>query len=299
MSPAEDRLAVAVLAVGADPRLADAVASLLSQAPRPEVVVVNTGGGDARSLLGELAAEVRIVERDQRLYPGAARNLGIEATSAAWVGFLAADCTARPGWVAARLREHRAGARAVAGVLENAEPESRVGNAATLLLHHRMLADTPPRSRRLYGLSYERELFAEHGRFREDFRTGEDTELNSRLARAGVAITRAADVRTAHRHPASVSGLLRDLYMRGVRQERARRSVLGQRRPGPGIAYRSLLNVRAAVRQARLTADPRERRRLLSSWPLLAPGAVAYAAGALASFSRARLEASGQSRRRR
>src|SRR5205823_181524 len=136
-------LACAVLSLGDEPGLVEAVASLLAQDEPVEVVVVNSGGGDPEPRLGAAGLEVPVVNRREPLYAGAVRNLGIRATKAPYVCFLAADCIALPGWTAGRLREHRAGADMVASCMALVGDEALAARASLLLLHHRRL----PRSR--------------------------------------------------------------------------------------------------------------------------------------------------------
>ncbi|HYH47235.1 MAG TPA: glycosyltransferase family A protein, partial [Thermoanaerobaculia bacterium] len=97
LSSAPD-LACVVLALGNPPELAAAVRSLLDQGEPMEVVVVNSAGGGAAATLAAAGLAVPVIERPERLLPGAARNLGIAATRAPFVAFLAADCWAEPGW---------------------------------------------------------------------------------------------------------------------------------------------------------------------------------------------------------
>ena len=82
-----------------------------------EIIVVNTNGGDALKLLRDAGIGVPVHQRAERLYVGAARNIGIAETKAPFVAFLASDCLAAPGWVSERVRLHRAGARAVASAV--------------------------------------------------------------------------------------------------------------------------------------------------------------------------------------
>jgi glycosyltransferase involved in cell wall biosynthesis len=279
-----DGLACVVLSLRDQPGLVDAVRSLIGQSERAEIVVVNSGGGDSTATLRDAGLHVPVIELPRRLFPGAARNLGIHATHARYVAFLSADSRAYHGWVAGRLREHRSGAAAVAGVLTNASPGSRSASAAALLLHHRLMPDTPPRRRLFYGLSYDRALFDRHGGFREDLRGGEDTEFNARISQC-TSITWTADVRSAHRNPTRPDALLRDLFARGRRQAAMRGRLKG--RPGSSqmalrVAVSALTNVPKCLRQLARTTDPGERRALARAWPLLIPGAVAYAAGAIA-----------------
>lgn len=203
-------LAVVVLSVGCPPTLAAAVSSLLAQDPRPEVCVVNSGGGDARAAVAPLG--VRVVDVDEVLLPGAARNLGVRHTRAPIVAFLAADCLAEPGWVAARLAAHRTGAQAVASALVNAFPRSAIARTGHAQAFGRRLPGVPPHRAARYGVSYDRALLERVGPFRDDLRTGEDTELHWRL---DVPIVWAPSVRTLHRNPTSARELWRDQYRRG------------------------------------------------------------------------------------
>jgi glycosyltransferase involved in cell wall biosynthesis len=272
------QLACAVLSFAGEPSLVAAVRSIMEQSEPVEIVVVNSGGGDPEATLGAAGLNVPAIDHPTRLFPGAVRNLGIEATDAPFVSFLAADCEAEPGWAAGRLRAHRAGAAAVASVLTSARPASRSASASLLLLHHRRLPDTPPEGRQCFGLSYERGLFRRYGRFREDLRCEEDTDFNSRLGRE-VQIAWAPYVRTRHLYPDSPAELVSDLYRRGrLRANAVRRDGLPH---GNGIVLKRLGEVVPSLRTARRTADPATRRQLLRAWPLLLPGALAFAIGGL------------------
>lgn len=272
-------LAVAVLSLRNEPELVDAVRSLLAQRPRPEVVVVNSGGGDPASTLRAAGLDVPLVDVPTPLLPGAVRNLGIAATSAPHVAFLAADCVAEPGWAAARLAAHAAGADAVAGVLTVARPRTRSACASHLLLHHRVRPEAPGDDRVLSMLSYRREVLDRHGPFREDVLVGEDTDYLEALA-PDVVLAVAPGARTAHRYPRTLRALLVDQHRRG-RAAAARQLADGDRTARLEIPLRNLRNVRLAVGRARSASDPAERRLLLRATPLLLLGAVACALGAL------------------
>ena len=105
--------------------------------------------------------DVPVVECPEPLYAGAVCNRGLAATSALRLA-LAADCIARPGWIATRLEAHRAGARAVSGALDNVFPRTPARPPPTSCWPRRMphcRAD----HRNLYGLSYDRALFDRYG----------------------------------------------------------------------------------------------------------------------------------------
>jgi glycosyltransferase involved in cell wall biosynthesis len=276
-------LSCVVLDLGSEAGLVEAVRSLVAQSPA-EVVVVSSGGGDAAGRLRAAGLEVPVVAHEHRLFAGGARNAGIAHTRGRWVAFMAADCIAQPGYVAGRLHAHHDGAPVVAGAMVNAHPSSRSACASYLLLHHRRTPDTPPGLAALNPSSFDRAVFTRFGRFREDLRTGEDTEFHRRLP-PDAAVRWAPDVQVAHRYPTGVTALLREQFSRGRRRTAAERSLSGSG-PRVRLAVDAVRNVRASLRQLRRTSDPVERRQLARAVPLLIPGALAYAAGVLAGADR-------------
>lgn len=278
-------LACAVLSYRDEPFVAEAVRSVLEQDLPVEVVVVNSGGGDPRARLLAAGLDVPVHTVGHRLYPGAVRNIGIDLTRAPYVAFLAADCLAAPGWAAARLREHRAGAAAVASAMTNADAASTAAWAGLLLLHNRRLPGTRPRQRLFYSMSYQRSLFDELGRFREDLRAGEDTEFNARIPLQARTVF-AADAVTAHRFPTSAGAMLREAFRRG-RLQAATQGAMEHR--GPQRLRVCLRAPWGVARSFEVTArsPAATRGRLARALPLVMAGSLAYVAGALTTVSSA------------
>jgi hypothetical protein len=278
--PPAPRLACIVLAHGAARSLCEAIASVLAQDVEAELVVVHSGGAAPK-----LPPAVALVHSSPLLLPGAARNRGVAATTAPLVSFLAADCVALPGWAAGRVREHVAGADAVADVLE--PPQARAPRAAWLLQHRRRAARTPASLRLPLGLSYRRELLEAAGPFDERLRQGEDSELNARLLALGAHVAYPTDVRTSHAYPSTARGVLADARARGARRVAAEHALSGADRP------RILREALHIVPDApRLERDP-----LVLA--LAAASLGAYATGALTSASRAPAEAARREARSR
>lgn len=278
MNPSRKAIAAIVLSVRAAPEFAGAVRSLLQQSEAPEIVVVNSGGGDAAAVLRREGMDVPVIESAALLTPGAARNRGIAATTAPVVSFLAQDCLAAPGWTAGRLAAHRGGRSAVGSALVHDRPGNPVACAAHLFLFFRRLPGTPAQEALAYGASYDRALFARHGVFREDLRTGEDTEFHGRLAPEDRPAWEPS-IRTVHRTPGGVRELVRDHRDRGRRAVRAR-SILGGTTPARVAAGALAGLVPRMIRSLRWSARG-ERATVVLSFPFMTLGAAAYAYGAL------------------
>ena len=254
-------LACVVISLRNQPGLVAAVQSVLAQNRPLEIVVVNSGGGDPAGTLHDAGIEVKVINLQERLYAGAARNVGISATRAPYVAFLAADCVAEPGWAAGRLRWHRAGALAVASSVTNAYPNSISAQASYLYLFYRRMPKTPLDRCVLYGVSYNRQLFKYFGCFREDLRIGEDTEFNARFAQK-IPVIWAPEVRTAHRHPTRITSMLGDMFRRGSQTAQILEQLLGESHQGR-IARDTLYSLGWCL-QLTWTATPwKERYRLV------------------------------------
>jgi len=94
--------AAVVVNYNAGPALRDCVASVLAQAPRPEVVVVDNASTDGSvDRLRRAHPGVRIVHSGGNLGYARAANLGIAATGAPVVAVLNPDTVLRPGTAAA------------------------------------------------------------------------------------------------------------------------------------------------------------------------------------------------------
>jgi glycosyltransferase involved in cell wall biosynthesis len=276
-------MAVVVLSYGPRATLGAAVRSLLAQDEPAEVILVHSGGGDLPHDLTQSDAQVKVILVSQRLLPGAARNVGIAATQAPFVAFLADDCVASAGWIRCRVQRHRAGARSVASALVCHAPANPVALAAHLSLYYRRMPRTAPAVALRYGASYDRSLFQHYGRFREDLESGEDTEFNQRLAETD-APQWAPDVITIHHGVETLGAFARSQWRRGQRMAQAWRALAAY---SPGkIAANALSRTAAILREMWANVEPRHRAAALLSVPFIILGNVAYACGSLAMDAR-------------
>ena len=233
-------LAVVVISLGAPVSLADAVASLLAQDLTIEIIVVNSGGGYAAAKLAAAGFDVTVIEREERLLPGVARNIGIRATTAEHVAFLASDCRAAPGWAANRLAKHRKGSAAVASALLPLPADSPIAWASHLSLFARRLPLNSRLTALPYGGSFHRSLFESYGLFSEELRIGEDTEFALRLP-LKVRPVWAPDVVTLHETPTGLRTMLWDQFRRGrLASSHSRQSWRSLIASSPGYLWRRI-----------------------------------------------------------
>jgi glycosyltransferase involved in cell wall biosynthesis len=271
-------IAVVVMAYGIRPTLAAAVASVVSQQPAAEIVVVHSGDGDAREPLARAGLDVRLIRSETRLFPGAARNFGIAATRAPIVAFLADDCIAQPGWIQARLTAHQGGAASVASALLCHRPGNLVALAAHLSLYTRRLPGAAPDLALRYGASYMRTLFDRYGLFREDMEGGEDTEFHMRLQEAEQPVWR-PEVQTVHTGAETVGEFLKTQTQRGRRMVQSLNAIGGQK--NTAVAKNAIARTRRIVVEALRFMPADQRWRVHLATPLIALGNLAYARGAL------------------
>jgi len=269
----DPELAVVVLAVGAPAELKTAIESLQRQPVPLEIVVVNSGGGDPHTALPNRDGNIKVVSIPNMLWPGAARNVGINASRAPWIAFMASDHIAEENWAAARLELHYSGHLAVACAVVNSHPRNLYAWAYHLSILVRRLPGVPPGEAILYGVSYSRSLFDKYGTFREDLRIGEDTEFNNRLTHGDRPIW-APRVQTVHLNPTSFRSMVRSQYARGRRfgfhwSPETEESLLVQIHERfksiRKLSYRSVQGI--------------DRWFVVSCWPLLLVCVVAYVLG--------------------
>ena len=213
----DSAMSVVVLSLGAPKEVADAVASLLSQSEVPEITVVNSGGGDITSQLSQYRDRLRIISTPVRLYAGAARNVGIDASRGQYVGFLASDCTMCQGSIAAWLHQHQNGARAVSAFVEPQTPDNLYQTAAAFLLHSSRSPKSVIFQDQTYSLSLDRSVFEAFGYYPTGLRIGEDTYLKHSLT-GNVEIVSDPKIRLQHKYPNDKASLAQDIEKRALRR---------------------------------------------------------------------------------
>ena len=185
-----------------------------------EVIVATSGGDSTASIVRDAFPDVKVAESPTRLLPGGVRNLGAAQATGEIIGFLEADCVARPGWVRNRIALHRAGHEAVASALDAKPGDGPVARAALYLVYFVRLPGHragPATESQHFGLSFSSELLDRAGPFDETLRVSEDTALAERVRSLGVEPWFEPSVCIEHDGPATLGELMRDQFVRGQR----------------------------------------------------------------------------------
>jgi glycosyltransferase involved in cell wall biosynthesis len=271
--------------------VARCLAPLITQSyprDRYEIILVDDGSTDgladvARVFVGAWPGQFRLIQQPNG-GPASARNTGIRASTADIIAFTDSDCVVSSDWL-----EHLAGAlvrsdaAGVGGPIVDAAPPSWVAHylASGNFYRHRVRGGQVDYLLTA-NVAFRRPALAAVGGFSErEGAWGEDADLSFRLRQAGhrLMLTDCGAV-THYGAPASVRGLVRDLYRYGRGSAVLSRNWTNGRTPGV-----ELIRHAAAVELAPFIALARAPRvglwRALSFWPLVEIEHSAFIAGLL------------------
>ena len=246
------QIAVVVIAMGGDLGLAKVVAALREQSIVAEIVVVNSNGGSARQTLAQHLDFIRVIDVEERLFAGAARNIGIDATTAEFVAFISSDCIPTAGCLEDRLNAHLDGYNAVPSTVLPQHDVSHAGMAIWLWLYSARLEPTSLTAQGAYSLSYSRRLFQQYGYFPSGARIGEDTLLNDRF-RTKVEVALGLDISLLHSFETDPTGVAKDIQARTRRRTFA--AQLGKDVPLDQIRFLARSRAENRLRTAKKALD--------------------------------------------
>ena len=256
-----------------------------------EVVVVDSSQDGTTELIAARFPEVILLESDARLYPGNARNLGVERARAEILAFTDADCIVDDHWIEEIATAHRTDVLAVGGSIDNGNPESLISWANYFCEFTAWMPAGAPRpvlEIPTACLSIKRRAFEEFGPFLVDTLCS-DSAFCWRLARSGRPPVFIPSMRVAHLSVTEPS-----LYF--ARKWRHGRAFARVRAAEEGLGrFRCLLKLLGSpfvpallfFRTARSVARARLfRRQFVISAPLVFLGVLLWALGEAGSYSR-------------
>lgn len=183
----------------------EAIQSLLLQGCAVEIVVVHSGDGALHPTLAPVLHAIRLIELSAKHSPGAARNIGIDASTAPIITFLSGDSLALAGTVQQRIQLHAAPAMVVPSTLVPARSDTAIGWVSSAF-HHPQHEPTAECSTIGYDLSYTRTIFDLFGYFPTGLAGNADAALNTSLSNRYPA-NATCPVVTLHKGPETANAL--------------------------------------------------------------------------------------------
>ncbi|HSR53402.1 MAG TPA: glycosyltransferase [Acidobacteriota bacterium] len=200
-----------------------------------QTIVVESSGDGTGQWIAQTFPWVTLIRSSRRLLPGAARNRGVEETSADLVAFLDADVSARPEWLgtlAARFEDDSL--KAVGGTVANANPDSQVSRML-YWIEFSQSAPGQPSGRRWAlpscNLMVRRSAFLQAGGFEDQTAMSEDQILCLNL---GEGIGFESTTGVLHRQRENLAEALGHLGRLGYWSGRMRRRL---KAPGWRLRY--------------------------------------------------------------
>ncbi|HEY2934234.1 MAG TPA: glycosyltransferase [Acidobacteriota bacterium] len=182
-----------------------------------EVIVVDSSGQAAPDELRRKFARVQWELRPQRLYPGAARNIGFQKSRHDWIAFVDSDVVVQEGWRLA-IEQFPGHLAAGGGPVDPGNPETRWGSARYWIEFGQFHAANLPHAAwniPSCNMLWKRSEFENTGGFPEDCRSADDLLFNYRnMKLRGRCYTLAPQMRVTH--PASGDRVAARLHLRQV-----------------------------------------------------------------------------------
>jgi hypothetical protein len=280
-------LSVVVPSVSGWDDLRDCLAALAAQSVPVEVLVADRLGPAVREAVRGAFPEVRLLEAPRGATIPQLRAAGIAEARASVVGVIEDHVLVPPGWAAAMLAAHEAGAEVVGGAVRNAATRRLRDRAAFICEYSHCLAPPPGPAEWLPGnnVTYRRARLEEA---REVLAEGRwEDRLHAALRARGVTLVMRPDIVVVHRKRYRPGEYPRQRYLYS-------RAFAGLRVVGASSGRRLLMGMLAFAlppvllwRTARrVWQTGAHRRDLVLGLPLIAGYVLAWAAGEIVGYWR-------------
>jgi GT2 family glycosyltransferase len=211
-------------------------AILKQKSPVPfDVIVVDSSTDQTPEIVATEFPSVRLIHLEKRVFAGAARNIGVKATSATFCLMIDSDCIAAPGLIDQMLNRHtEAEYAAVGGSVRNGTPGSLSGWIGYLMEFKELMPATPLRLETTVptgNATYRRAVFEQYGYFDEDLWLTEDLLFNWKLHTAGESLLFDPDIQVTHLNRTGWRNVLQYQLSLG-------RTAATARKRGGGLGFR-------------------------------------------------------------
>lgn len=175
-----------------------------------EVIIVDSSIHSVKDWINLQFRKVRLITSPERLFPGAARNLGASASNGKFLAFLDADTVALPNWLATLhgQLERQSDLAAVGGAIYNGNPERFASKIQYWIEFSEFLPGLPAGQRPFLSSSnilIRREAFERTGGFDPELAMAEDLLL-MRSLEGRIFFESGTGIRHSHRSRWSLVG---------------------------------------------------------------------------------------------
>ncbi|MEO2023072.1 MAG: glycosyltransferase family 2 protein [Pirellulaceae bacterium] len=194
-----------------------------------EVIVVDSGTDGTADLVEERYPGIRLVHCATRKFPGAARNIGLDAAQSDWIGFVDADCIAGTDWINCAVASRASGTSIIGGCIKPANPGNYLGWAPYFIEFSRWMPGMPARAVSdiaTCNCVMSRDAIDQAGGFREQG-YGSDTALCWSVVAAGLSVAFDPSLAAGHTNITRLSTFLRKQAFHGQHFARMRLEVQG------------------------------------------------------------------------
>ncbi len=197
----------------------DALESVLRQKTNfpYEIIIVESTGDDTAELVRKRYPLVRVIELNERAFPGTARNRAIVEAKGRYIAFTDTDCIVHENWLQELVDSHRRGYQVVGGMVKNGTLNSIPGTVDYLLEFSDLIKPYESTNNTHFGtcnLSVEKTIFDEHGLFIDQVK-GSDSLYCRRIKENGVELFHQPRAIIWHRNRTHFKKIFKNQYELG------------------------------------------------------------------------------------
>ncbi|MEK6280858.1 MAG: glycosyltransferase [Acidobacteriota bacterium] len=200
-----------------------------------DIIVVDSSQDQTPQIVEREFPSVQLIRLEKRTFAGAARNVGVQATSATFCVMIDSDCIAAPDLIERMVARHSEAEYAVVGgSVRNGTPGSLSGWIGYLMEFKELMPSTPLRLVRNVptgNAAYRREVFKRHGYFDDDLWLTEDLLFNWKLYSAGERLLFDPAIEVTHLNRTGWRNVFKYQVNLG-------RTAVTARRRGEGLGFR-------------------------------------------------------------
>lgn len=177
-----------------------------------EIIVVESTGDDTADLIRQRHPSIKVVELQQRAFPGTARNHAIRMARGEYLAFTDTDCLVDDRWLQELVDSHRRGYKVIGGMVRNGTPKSITGTIDYLLEFSDLIKPYESTDNTHFGtcnLSVQHDIFKDHGLFIDQVK-GSDSLYCRRVREKGVDLFHQPKAVIWHRNRTKLSKIIKN-----------------------------------------------------------------------------------------